>query len=283
MSHTTQWSSQDQDLIESTIELPDARRLADPLSIQKIKLDKVHNDKQYVTVIIEDTWGNGGGGLDYFDIVRDDPHKIFPDSKAECQANSGDCAPKPQYCRASNCISSTVWWQDIGHPGYYQQGCSTIGDDTLFKSAAKCVKKEAFDNIDPPFIVDTSDYSLTEDCSSWSDTEPCEEEYLQLSDLKDTDIVTDIFKISADDCVDGIKLELIDSTLMTPTGSFLSYTETVNSSLIVGEDDEHCLKMKVGLCGPDSISFTTPGDLYLTFCNSIIMLKQEFDFIINLH
>ena len=231
-------------------------------------------------VVILEAWGEVGGGLDYFDIVRDDPHKIFPDAWAECSANTGDCAPKPQYCRASNCISETVWWQDIYHPGYYQQGCSTIGDDTLFDSAARCVKKEAFDNMDPPFIFDTSDSSLMEDCSSWSDTEPCEEEHLHLTDpMRDKDIVTEIFRIATDDCVDdGIKLELIDSTSMTPTGSFLSFTDTVNSSLMVGEDDEQCLNMKVGLCGPDSITFTTPGDLYLTACDSILMFKQEFDF-----
>ena len=254
----------------------------DPLPIQQIKLDKVHNDKQYVQVKIIEAWGEEGGGIDYFDIVREDPHKIFPDALAECKAPSGDCAPMPQYCRASNCISDSVWWQDNQNPEYYQQGCSTIGDDTLFDSAAKCVKKEAFDSLDPPFIFDTSDPSLMEDCSSWSDTEPCEEEYLHLSDLqnlRDKDIVTDIFRISPDDCVDdGIKLELIDGNSMEPTGSFLSYTDTVNSSLIVGEDDEECLNLKVGLCGPDSITFTTPGELYLTFCDSILLFKQEFDF-----
>ena len=280
MSGSTVDPNNDPNKKESSITLMDARQSLDPLPIQRIQLDKVHDVKRYVAVIIIDVWGSDSGQIDYFDIERKWPNKIFKEAKVACEAKSGDCDPKPQYCPTSACISDTVWWQDIKHPGYYQRGCSTIGENSLFESAAKCVKKEAFDNLNPPFLIDTSDSSLMDDCSSWSDTEPCEEEFLQISDkmsTKDENFVTDIFKISSDDCDAGVKIELVDINTMEPTGNFLSYTDTVNSSIEVG-DDEQCFIIKDALCGPNSISFTTPGDLFLTFCNNLLLLREEFDY-----
>ena len=86
-----------------------------------------------------------------------------------------------------------------------------------------------------------------------------------------------IFKISSDDCDAGVKIELVDINTMEPTGNFLSYTDTVNSSIKVG-DDEQCFIIKDALCGPNSISFTTPGDLFLTYCTNLLLLREEFDF-----
>ena len=197
----------------------------------------------------------------------------------DCSPKTGDCAPLPQFCPTAQCVSDKVWWTDKNYPGYFQRGCSTIGEDSLFEDKARCVKKEAIKDLDPPYIIDTSDDSLMEECTSWSDTEPCDTEVLTISETPtETDIlIADTFKLKQDDCSDGeFKIELINKDDGEPSGDFLSYLDSTNSTVGVG-DDEKCFLIKYGLCGPDSVTFTTPNDFFLTFCDGVILLKLEFD------
>ena len=62
---------------ESFITLMDARQSLDPLPIQRIKLDMVHDVKRYIRVKIKEVWGGNSGKIDYFDIERKWQNKIF--------------------------------------------------------------------------------------------------------------------------------------------------------------------------------------------------------------
>ena len=273
-----------EDLSTSIIQFEDVRQSDDPLQIETIKLDISHEDKRYILVVKTDWWGEqAGAGIDYFDIVRMEPSMSISDSsKAECSVKSAECSPIPQFCPTKDCISNTIYWSDKRYPGYYQQGCSTIGEETLFEDKARCVKKEAIKDLEPPFLIDTSDDSLFDECTAWSDSAPCETETLTISPApanqeEEDNVITDTFRIAQEDCDEGqFKIELINKDDGEPSGDFLSYYEKSNSSVVAGEDDQ-CFLLAHGLCGPDSISFKTPNDFFLTFCNGEIMLKLEFD------
>ena len=280
MIPTTMTPTEDQS--PSTIKFEDVRQFDDPLPIETIKLDRSHEDIQFILVIITDWWGEkAGAGIDYFDIVRLAP-AISDKSKAECSAKSDKCSPIPQFCPTKDCISSEIYWSDKRYPGYYQKGCSTLGKDTPFEEKAKCVKKEAIKDLEPPYVIDTSDDSLLDDCTAWSDSAPCETEALTISPApanqeEEKNVITDTFRIAQEDCSEGqFKIELINKDDGEPSGDFLSYFEKSNSSVVAGEDDQ-CFLLAHGLCGPDSISFKTPKDFFLTFCNGVIMLKLEYD------
>ena len=264
----------------SFIELEDTRQMNDPLPLLTIKLDKVHNDKQYIALIKEEWYGESdGAGIDYFNIVSMGP-KISDFGKVECSKKTDECSPIPQYCSTKNCISDTIWWADKNNEGYYQKGCSTISKESIFGNKANCVKKEAIKDMDPPYLVDITDNSLMDECTPWLESEPCEIELLSLSDTlnkKDDSIVTNTFKITKDDCTDGVKIELINKDDGKASGNYISFLDRTNSSVFSG-DDEKCFLLKHGLCGPDSISFLTPGSLFLTECNDELILKQEFDY-----
>ena len=258
--------------------MKDVRQTEDPLPIEIFELNQLHEDKRYLKVEITDWWGEPDeAGIDYFDIVRIDP-TISKTSKMDCSEKSGDCAPLPQFCPTAQCISDKIWWTDKNYPGYYQKGCSIIGKDSPFEEKSRCVKKEAIKDLDPPYIIDTSDESLLDECTSWSDTEPCETELLTISEIPKKEIlVADTFKLAKDDCSDGeFIIELINKDDGEPSGDFLSYLDSTNSTVGVG-DDEKCFLIKLGLCGPDSITFTTPNDYFLTVCDGMILLKLEFD------
>ncbi len=260
--------------------MEDVREAEDPLPIETIQLAEVHEDKQYVLVMITDWWGEqAGAGIDYFDIVRINPTHSANSEKIECSKKTADCSPIPQFCPTENCISDKVWWTDKNYPGYYQKGCSTIGKDSLFEDKAKCVKKDAIKDMTPPYIIDTADDTLMEECTSWSAEKPCEAEVLTLSETPEADIlVADTFKLNKDDCGDEeFKIEIINKDDGKASGEFLSYLDSTNSSVQVG-DDEQCFVIRHGLCGPDSITFKTRNDFFLTFCDGVIMLKQEFDY-----
>ena len=267
-----------------SIRLADARYLQDPLPLEEYKLDETVTDKQYVRVVLKESWGYTGGervGIDYFDIVRKDPSKILDDAKQACQTKSGNCKPKALYCSHTNCIPDSIWWQDENNLNYQQKGCSMIGQDVMFQASAKCVKKTSLGGLNPPFIIDTTDTSLMEDCTAWTDTEACDKKTLALIDIgniADDRVHTSMFQIYiSDDCSDeGVKIETVDSTTMTPSGEFLSYLDKVNSTLEVGEE-EQCLTLVHGLGGPDSISFHSPQNLFVTFCDDTMWLKEEFD------
>ena len=260
--------------------MEDVREAEDPLPIEIIQLAEVHEDKQYVLVMITDWWGEQvGAGIDYFDIVRINPTHSANSEKTECSKKTADCSPIPQFCPTENCISEKVWWTDKKYPGYYQKGCSTIGKDSLFEDKAKCVKKEAIKDMAPPYIIDTGDDTLMEECTSWSAEKPCETEVLTLSETPDAGIlVADTFKFNKDNCGDEeFKIEIVNKDDGKASGEFLSYLDSTNSSVQVG-DDEQCFVIRHGLCGPDSVSFKTRNDFFLTFCDGVIMLKQEFDY-----
>ena len=131
-------------------------------------------------------------------------------------------------------------------------------------------------------MIDTSDGSLFDECTAWSDSAPCETETLTISAApanqeEEDNVITDTFRIAQEDCDEGqFKIELMNKDDGEPSGDFLSYFEKSNSSVVAGEDDQ-CFLLAHGLCGPDSISFKTPKDFSLTFCNGEIMLKLEFD------
>lgn len=263
----------------SIVKLEDVRNSEDPLPIETIKLEEVHEDIHYVLVMITDWWGEqAGAGIDYFDIVRTTPSTKPENSKKECSKKTADCSPIPQFCSTENCISDKVWWTDKNFPGYYQQGCSTIGKDTLFEDKAKCVKKEAIKDLTPPYIIDISDDTLMDECTSWSQAEPCHTVGVTISETPEAGILfAETFKFNKDDCSDGeFKIEIIMES-GEASGEFLSFLDSVNSSVKVGEA-EQCLEIKHGLCGPDSITFVTENEFFLTFCDGVIMLKQEFDF-----
>ena len=273
-------TTEDQSL--SIIKIEDVRQLDDPLPIETIKLDRSHEDKQYILVVITDWWGEqAGAGIDYFDIVRMAP-SMSEKSKAECSTKSDKCSPIPQFCPTKDCISDTIYWSDKRYSGFYQKGCSTLGKDTPFEDKAKCVKKEAIKDLEPPYVIDTSDDSLLDDCTAWRDSAPCETEALTISAApanqeEEDDVITDTFRIAQEDCSEGqFKIELINKDDGEPSGDFLSFLEKSNSSVVAGEDDQ-CFMLVHGLCGPDSISLKTPKDFFLTFCNGVIMLKLEFD------
>ena len=67
MSGSTPDPRNDPNKKESIITLTDARQSIDPLPIQRIQLDKVHDVKRYVVVIIKEVWGGDLGKIDYFD------------------------------------------------------------------------------------------------------------------------------------------------------------------------------------------------------------------------
>ena len=267
-----------------SIRLADARYLQDPLPLEEYKLDETVTDKQYVRVVLKESWGSTGGervGIDYFDIVRKDPSKILDDAKQACQTKSGNCKPKALYCSHTNCIPDSIWWQDENNLNYQQKGCSMIGQDVMFQASAKCVKKTSLEGLISPFIIDTTDTSLMEDCTSWTDTEACDKKILTLIDISnigDASVLTNMFQVTdSDDCSGGgVKIETVDTTDMSPSGEFLSYLDTVNSTLELG-DEEQCFTLVHGLCGPDSISFKSPGNLYLTFCDNALIMKEEYD------
>ena len=258
----------------------------DPLPMEIIELDEEVTDVKKIQLHIYRSWGGrgqsyGGGGLDYFDIIRNDPYSIMSDAKQQCEAKASECKSKAQFCSNTNCIPDTIWWQDENNLKLNQRGCSMIGQDVIFQSSAKCVKKDTLEQLSPPYIIDTTDASLMEDCTAWTDTEACDKKTLALIDIgniADDRVHTNMFQIYvADDCSDeGVKIETVDSTTMTPSGEFLSYLDKVNSTLEVGEE-EQCLTMVHGLCGPDSISFHSPQNLFVTFCDDTILLKEEFD------
>ncbi len=262
----------------SIVQLEDVRQTEDPLPIETIKLAEMHEDKHYVLVMITDWWGEqAGAGIDYFDIVR-----IFPPAnseKTECSKKTAKCPPIPQFCPTENCISDKVWWTEKNFPGYYQKGCSTIGKDSLFEDKAKCVKKEAIKDLTPPYIIDTANDAMMDECTFWSAEKPCEAEVLTISETPETEIlVADTFKLNKDDCSDEeFKIEIINKDDGKASGEFLSYLDSTNSSVEVG-DDEQCFVVQHGLCGPDSVTFKTGNDFFLTFCDGVIMLKQEFDY-----
>ena len=117
-------------------------------------------------------------------------------------------------------------------------------------------------------------------CKPWSESEPtCDKDILNLvnlTSLEDNHILHKQFYLVQDDCTDGeMKIAFLDNDEYV----YLSYNDQVNSSVIVGDDNE-CFVIKYQLCGPDSVSFQSNGDtlLYLTACNGTITMKQQFDF-----
>ena len=275
------------DPISGSISLADARYLQDPLPLEEYELDETVTDKQYVGVVLKEVWGYNGAwaggkvGIDYFDIVRKDPSKVLDDAKEACQPKSGNCKPKALFCSHTNCIPDSIWWQDENNLNYQQKGCSMIGQDVMFQNSAKCVKKDTLEGLSPPFIIDTTDASLMEECTAWTDTEACDKKILTLVDIGnigDASVLTNMFQVTdADDCSGGgVKIEAVDTTGMSPSGDFLSYLDMVNSTLELG-DEEQCFTLVHGLCGPDSISLKSPGNLFVTFCDNTIIMKEEYD------
>ena len=54
--------------------MDDVRQTDDPLPIEILALDLLHEDKRFLKVEITDWWGEqDGAGIDFFDIVRIDP------------------------------------------------------------------------------------------------------------------------------------------------------------------------------------------------------------------
>ena len=115
---------------------------------------------------------------------------------------------------------------------------------------------------------DFPDFCLHDDCLTIAEIPSNEEDVL----------IVYTFKLNKDDCSDGeIKIELISRDSGEASGEFLSYLDSTNSSISVG-DTEQCFVIKHGLCGPDSITFTTANEFFLTFCEGVLMLRQEFDY-----
>ena len=64
-----------------------------------IELDEEVTDVQKIQLHIYRSWGGrgqsyGGGGLDYFDIIRNDPYIIMSDAKQQCEAKASECKSK---------------------------------------------------------------------------------------------------------------------------------------------------------------------------------------------
>ena len=176
--------------------MEDVRQTDDPLPIDILELDLLHEDKRFLKVEITDWWGEqDGAGIDFFDIVRINPEES-EDFMMECSKKAGDCAPLPQFCPTAQCVSDKVWWTDKNYPGYFQRGCSTIGEDSMFEDKARCVKKEAIKDLTPPYIIDTSDDALMDECTSWSQTEPCHTVSVTISETPEAGILfADTFKL----------------------------------------------------------------------------------------
>ena len=86
-------------------------------------------------------------------------------------------------------------------------------------------------------------------------------------------LVADTFRLIKDDCSDGqIKIELISKDSGEASGEFLSYLDPTFG------DNKQCFVVKHHLCGPDSTTFATENEFFLTFCEGGIMLRQEFDY-----
>ena len=291
-------SNQFDDGIMTWVEMEDARYLPDPLPLKEYLLNKTHAGRFVKVYLDQNAWG-GKGGLDYFDIVRinHEPFKLSDDATRRCtvKPRGGGCGSRPQHCSAPACAPDTIWWQTDTAPGLHNRGCSMVtGPQEKFKGTvvtrpharfgdtAKCVKKETLETLTPPYIIDTSDPNAMADCTPWDAQEICDKKILSLIDngpreLNGADIFTHLFKIHPDDCTDDrVKIEAVERVSMVPTGQFLSFVDVVNSTLHIG-DDAQCLSVIHGLCGANSVSFQTPGNLFVTSCNGEIILKEEYD------
>ena len=261
-----------------SLDLNDTRFQNESMHFPEIyKLQSAVTKKQYIKVAIKSAFGNcTDGGLDYFDVVRNDPVQIMEDAAKSCSKKQGDCKPLPKFCPSSDCISQTVQWEDKQFPNLLQSGCTTIYGSSLFQKEAKCVLKTAVKDQTPPYLIDSSDNTQMESCESWTATKPCGKDIASISTLPDDKIKHHKFHMEQDDCGDGeTKLVFYDDK---ENPGYISYNDQVNSSVTIGDENE-CLKLRYGICGPKSVSFLSSKDngLILTNCEGSIEMKQQFD------
>ena len=271
--------------------LQDSRYDTDPLPILQLDLDVPVVEKQFVRFDLISYHGKGGG-LEYFDIVRDEVPRLKAALKRECTPKSGDCEPVPQFCSARRCISDTVTWADTSTPSLVRQGCTFSAGDVFFSdlSESTCVAKKAvtkkaakMDVVDGVFMLDTSRKINLLPCSNWNETDSCDREYVEVKKKKDavTDLSTFHFKLSSENCPDksSVSLEVVETSAdFNLTGRYLYY-ESLPDHQVEVLAEEKCFKIKHNLCGPNSISFfTDKNDLAMTNCHGNLLLKPETEF-----
>ena len=202
----------------------------------------------------------------------------------DCVQRSGQCAPLPQFCPSSACISHTVSWADVTPHSAVQRGCSYSSASTPFAhlSQPRCLKltsvQETDDVVDGVVLLDTSDNDKFDLCHSWTEEEPCDNKVVSVRST--ADLTDSKLSLVPGPCEgeDGVTIEMVEaSDQLTPTNLYFDYKAIPNQAVFLSESKK-CFRIKNSLCGPDSVSFfADKKNLVMTNCNGSVLMRSEHD------